>query len=108
MKELKPMKEGKVREVYDTGDSIVMVATDRISAFDRILKNEITKKGAILTKMSKFMTISYIIEQKFPSIAVFHSMSHHILFQHLYQNNHVLYGHVCLLYFAKVFLESYH
>ena len=54
MKELKPMKEGKVREVYDTGDSIVMVATDRISAFDRILKNEITKKGAILTKMSKF------------------------------------------------------
>ena len=54
MQEYRPVREGKVREVYDTGDSIVMVATDRISAFDRILKNEITKKGAILTKMSKF------------------------------------------------------
>ena len=31
---MKPMKEGKVREVYDNGDSIIMVATDRISAFD--------------------------------------------------------------------------
>lgn len=35
---MKPMKEGKVREVYDNGDSIIMVATDRISAFDVILK----------------------------------------------------------------------
>ncbi len=54
MKELKPMKEGKVREVYDNGDSIIMVATDRISAFDVILKNKIVDKGAILTQMSKF------------------------------------------------------
>lgn len=54
MKEFKPFKSGKVREVYDTGDSIIMVATDRISAFDHILKNQITKKGAILTQMSKF------------------------------------------------------
>ena len=52
--ELKPVKEGKVREVYDNGDSMVIVATDRISAFDVILKNEITQKGAILTQMSKF------------------------------------------------------
>ncbi|SEI38168.1 phosphoribosylaminoimidazole-succinocarboxamide synthase [Lachnospiraceae bacterium A10] len=52
--ELKPMKEGKVREVYDNGDSIVMVATDRISAFDVILKNKVKDKGAILTQMSKF------------------------------------------------------
>ncbi len=51
---LKPMKEGKVREVYDNGDSIIMVATDRISAFDVILKNKIVDKGAILTQMSKF------------------------------------------------------
>ena len=50
----KPMKEGKVREVYDNGDSIVMVATDRISAFDVILKNKVKDKGAILTQMSKF------------------------------------------------------
>lgn len=54
MKEYKPFKSGKVREVYDAGDSIIMVATDRISAFDHILKNKITKKGAVLTQMSKF------------------------------------------------------
>ena len=52
--ELKPIKEGKVREVYDIGDAIVMYATDRISAFDVILKNKIVDKGAILTGMSKF------------------------------------------------------
>lgn len=54
MKEFKPIKEGKVREVYDNGDSLIIVATDRISAFDHILKNQITDKGAILTQMSKF------------------------------------------------------
>ncbi len=54
MKEFTPVKEGKVREVYDNGDSLIIVATDRISAFDVILKNQITKKGAILTQMSKF------------------------------------------------------
>ena len=54
MTEYKPFKEGKVREVYDNGDSLIMVATDRISAFDVILKNKVTDKGAILTQMSKF------------------------------------------------------
>jgi len=54
MEEFKPVKEGKVREIYDNGDSLIMVATDRISAFDHILKNQITDKGAILTQMSKF------------------------------------------------------
>ena len=54
MKTYKPFKSGKVREVYDAEDSIIMVATDRISAFDHILKNKITKKGAILTQMSRF------------------------------------------------------
>ena len=54
MKEFKPIKEGKVREVYDNGDSLIIVATDRISAFDVILKNVVHKKGAILTQMSKF------------------------------------------------------
>ena len=54
MKEYKPFKEGKVREVYDNGDNLIMVATDRISAFDVILKNKVTDKGAILTQMSKF------------------------------------------------------
>ncbi|MCR5196949.1 MAG: phosphoribosylaminoimidazolesuccinocarboxamide synthase [Pseudobutyrivibrio sp.] len=51
---MKPIKEGKVREVYDNGNSIIMVATDRISAFDVILKNKIVNKGAVLTQMSKF------------------------------------------------------
>lgn len=54
MKEFQPIKEGKVREVYDNGDTLILVATDRISAFDVILKNKITDKGAILTQMSKF------------------------------------------------------
>lgn len=54
MENLKLLYEGKVREVYDNGDSLIMVATDRISAFDNILKNKITDKGAILTQMSKF------------------------------------------------------
>ena len=54
MKEYFPVKEGKVREIYDTGDALVMYATDRISAFDVILKNIITNKGAVLTQMSAF------------------------------------------------------
>ena len=54
MTEFKPIKEGKVREIYDNGDSLIMVATDRISAFDVILKNKVTKKGTVLTQMSKF------------------------------------------------------
>jgi len=54
IQEFKPVKEGKVREVYDNGESLIIVATDRISAFDHILKNKITTKGAILTQMSKF------------------------------------------------------
>lgn len=54
MADLKLLYEGKVREVYDNGDSLIMVATDRISAFDNILKNKITDKGAVLTQMSKF------------------------------------------------------
>lgn len=54
MVEYKPFKAGKVREIYDNGDSLIMVATDRISAFDHILKNDIVDKGVILTQMSKF------------------------------------------------------
>ncbi|MDO4483524.1 MAG: phosphoribosylaminoimidazolesuccinocarboxamide synthase [Clostridia bacterium] len=51
---MKPIKEGKVREIYDNGDSLIMVATDRISCFDVILNNTVTDKGAVLTQMSKF------------------------------------------------------
>ena len=55
MQEMKPIKEGKVREIYDNGDSLIMVATDRISCFDVILNNAgIQKKELYLTQMSKF------------------------------------------------------
>ncbi len=51
---MKPIKEGKVREIYDNGDSLILVATDRISCFDVILNNTVTDKGKVLTQMSKF------------------------------------------------------
>ena len=49
-----PIKEGKVREVYDNGENLIIVATDRISAFDVILKNKVSGKGTVLTQMSRF------------------------------------------------------
>ena len=52
--EYMPFMEGKVREIYDVGENLIMVASDRISAFDVILKNKVTKKGVVLTQMSKF------------------------------------------------------
>ena len=54
MEQFSPVKEGKVREIYDIGDSLIMYATDRISAFDVILKNKVTNKGRVLTQMSRF------------------------------------------------------
>jgi len=54
MKEFQPIKEGKVREIYDVGENLILVATDRISCFDVILNNIVTKKGTVLTQMSKF------------------------------------------------------
>ena len=54
MTEFKPIKEGKVREIYDVGENLILVATDRISCFDVILNNTVTKKGTVLTQMSKF------------------------------------------------------
>ena len=54
MTEYQPIKEGKVREIYDIGDYLILVATDRISCFDVILNNTVNKKGTVLTQMSKF------------------------------------------------------
>ncbi len=51
---LPPPRRGKVRDVYDLGDSLLLVATDRISAFDVVLSPGITGKGIVLTKMSNF------------------------------------------------------
>ena len=51
---LPPARIGKVREVYDLGDELLIVATDRISAFDVIMANGVPDKGAILNQMSTF------------------------------------------------------
>ena len=52
--ELRPDSRGKVRDIYDCGDSLLMVASDRISAFDVILPDEIPHKGEVLTRLSAF------------------------------------------------------
>lgn len=49
-----PRRQGKVRDLYDLGDRLVMVATDRVSAFDWVLPNGIADKGKILTAISLF------------------------------------------------------
>ena len=52
--DLKPLRQGKVRDIYDLGDQLLMVATDRISAFDVIMPNPVPDKGKILTRISLF------------------------------------------------------
>lgn len=49
-----PSRRGKVRDVYDFGDRLLFVASDRISAFDHILPNGIPRKGEVLTRLSQF------------------------------------------------------
>lgn len=51
---LGPKKQGKVRDIYDLGDALLLVATDRISAFDVVLPDGIPGKGYVLTQLSKF------------------------------------------------------
>lgn len=51
---LKLLKRGKVRDIYDLGDTLLMVATDRISAFDVIMPDPVPEKGKILTQISLF------------------------------------------------------
>jgi phosphoribosylaminoimidazole-succinocarboxamide synthase len=52
--ELKPSAQGKVRDIFDLGDQLLIVATDRISAFDVVLPDPIPYKGEVLTKISLF------------------------------------------------------
>lgn len=52
--ELRPDSSGKVRDIYDCGDTLLMVASDRVSAFDFILPDEIPSKGEVLTRVSAF------------------------------------------------------
>src|SRR5712672_1741580 len=49
-----PVRRGKVRDVYDLGDALLIVATDRISAYDVVMPNGIPDKGKILTALSLF------------------------------------------------------
>jgi phosphoribosylaminoimidazole-succinocarboxamide synthase len=51
---LKPPKRGKVRDIYDLGETLLIVATDRISAFDVVLPNAVPEKGRVLTQISRF------------------------------------------------------
>src|SRR2546429_6095692 len=48
------LKSGKVREIFDLGEHLLFVATDRISAFDVIMPNGIPRKGEVLTQISYF------------------------------------------------------
>src|SRR6476661_8524605 len=48
-----PVRRGKVRDVYDFGDRLLIVATDRISAFDWVLPTGIPDKGRVLTQLSR-------------------------------------------------------
>ena len=52
--ERRPDSRGKVRDIYQAGDNLLMVATDRISAFDYILPDEIPFKGEVLNRISAF------------------------------------------------------
>jgi phosphoribosylaminoimidazole-succinocarboxamide synthase len=51
---LAPHRQGKVRDIFDLGDSLLLVATDRISAFDFVLGSGIPDKGKVLTQLSAF------------------------------------------------------
>lgn len=52
--EIKEIKKGKVREIYEEENNLIIVASDRISCFDAVLENEVPKKGIVLTQMSRF------------------------------------------------------
>jgi len=52
--DLRPDSRGKVRDIYDCGDTLLMVASDRVSAYDFVLPDEIPHKGEVLTRISAF------------------------------------------------------
>ncbi|MBU1042807.1 MAG: phosphoribosylaminoimidazolesuccinocarboxamide synthase [Candidatus Omnitrophica bacterium] len=54
LKNVKFFRRGKVREVYDLGDNLLIISTDRVSCFDVILPTAIPEKGRLLTEISKF------------------------------------------------------
>src|SRR5437667_2568596 len=76
-------RRGKVRDVYDLGEQLLIVATDRISAFDAVLSPGIPDKGAILTRLSTFWfrrfqddVANHLVEtepERFPQILAPHA-----------------------------------
>jgi phosphoribosylaminoimidazole-succinocarboxamide synthase len=69
---VQPFKQGKVRDLYDLGDAFLIVATDRISAFDVILPDGIPGKGKVLTQISAFWFrhLSHVVRNHVLSIDV--------------------------------------
>jgi len=67
-----PSKQGKVRDLYDLGGSLLIVATDRLSAFDVVLLDGIPNKGKVLTQISKFWfdKLSHVVPNHFISTDV--------------------------------------
>jgi phosphoribosylaminoimidazole-succinocarboxamide synthase len=67
LKGLKLLSRGKVRDIYDFGDELLIVASDRISAFDRVLSPPIPHKGRVLTALSTFWFdyLSPLVENHF-------------------------------------------
>ena len=72
------ISRGKVRDIYDLGDALLFVATDRLSAFDVVLPNGIPGKGAVLTGISLFwqsQTTGYPLSKNVTSSPARHSFS---------------------------------
>jgi phosphoribosylaminoimidazole-succinocarboxamide synthase len=69
---LVPPRRGKVRDIYDLGDKLLIVSTDRISAFDWVLPNGIPHKGKVLTQLSLFWfrQLSHVIKNHIASSSV--------------------------------------
>jgi phosphoribosylaminoimidazole-succinocarboxamide synthase len=65
-----PCRKGKVRDVYDLGDRLIIVATDRISAFDWVLPTGIPDKGRVLTAMTHFWLGYLNVPNHFVSMAI--------------------------------------
>ncbi len=65
-----PKRQGKVRDVYDLGDALLIVSTDRISAFDWVLPNGIPDKGRVLTNLSQFWFSRLPVEHHLLSMEV--------------------------------------
>jgi len=71
-----PRKSGKVRDLYDLGETLLIVSTDRISAFDHILPSGIPGKGRLLTRMSAFWFDLLPVRHHLRSTAVPEELSH--------------------------------